>query len=85
MADLHFTIVHYAGKVTYDTEGFIVKNRAISRPEDMLRSSSASIVRKLGDDPLEQGGSFFSRSPAVTVFRNEIHSFHTSENLSKAL
>ena len=66
MADLHFTIVHYAGKVTYDTEGFIVKNRANldAHLEDMLRSSSASIVRKLGDDPLEQGGSFSpSRSP----------------------
>ena len=63
--DGRFTIIHYAGKVTYDTEGFVVKNQANldAHLEGMLRSSSASIVQHLGDDPLgESADTFSSRS-----------------------
>ena len=64
MNDNTFTIVHYAGPVTYDTDGFIAKNRANldQHLQDMLHSSSITIVQNLGNDPLEKKSSSKSKS-----------------------
>jgi len=52
----HFSIIHYAGKVQYDTTGFIEKNKDEIPKEsaDLLKSSSISFVKKLAETSLEQ-------------------------------
>uniref|UniRef100_A0A6Q2Z6W4 Myosin IIIA n=1 Tax=Esox lucius TaxID=8010 RepID=A0A6Q2Z6W4_ESOLU len=56
--DLGFGIHHYAGKVIYNTAGFLSKNRD-TLPADivlLLRSSENSLIRKLVTHPLTKTG-----------------------------
>lgn len=47
--DLHFTLTHYAGTVTYTTKGFLVKNRDTLSPDitGLLRASGSDYVSSL--------------------------------------
>ncbi|XP_046849566.1 unconventional myosin-IXa-like isoform X3 [Xenia sp. Carnegie-2017] len=50
-----FTIVHYAGKVTYEIKDFRAKNKDLMRPEivSILKNSQMRFIRELlGADPL---------------------------------
>ncbi|XP_056155482.1 myosin-IIIa [Lampris incognitus] len=56
--DLDFGIHHYAGKVIYNAEGFLAKNRDML-PADivlLLRSSENILIRKLVTHPLTKTG-----------------------------
>ncbi|KAJ8278097.1 hypothetical protein GJAV_G00083790 [Gymnothorax javanicus] len=56
--DLGFGIHHYAGKVIYNTSGFLAKNRD-TLPADivlLLRSSENDLIRKLVTHPLTKTG-----------------------------
>ncbi|KAI5106603.1 myosin-IIIa isoform 2 [Silurus meridionalis] len=56
--DLGFGITHYAGKVIYNTSGFLAKNRD-ALPADiilLLRSSENELISKLVTNPLTKTG-----------------------------
>ena len=58
--DLAFTIQHYAGKVTYNTEAFLEKNRdTVSRDiTSLLRLSEVPLVKRLFTSKRDETGSF---------------------------
>jgi hypothetical protein len=57
-SSLHFSINHYAGKVKYDTTGFLEKNRDRLPVEvvNLLRASDNNVVRSLFQTPLTKTG-----------------------------
>ncbi|CAM9672640.1 unnamed protein product, partial [Phaeothamnion confervicola] len=48
--DYKFMVAHYAGEITYETEGFVEKNRDLLHQEglDLLRSSTSSFAGAMG-------------------------------------
>ncbi|XP_059179629.1 myosin-IIIb-like [Physella acuta] len=81
--ELSFGIDHYAGKVEYDAQGFLEKNRdrLPSEITNIMRMSENSVVKSLFQTPLtktgnlqsgssrnsSRGGSPMSTSPGVTI------------------
>ncbi|EKX40285.1 hypothetical protein GUITHDRAFT_57369, partial [Guillardia theta CCMP2712] len=69
-----FIIQHYAGEVSYESCGFLEKNRDVLLPDirELLRASSSSIILELFDTELRAGN---ERSGAITVashFRRQL-------------
>ena len=60
-----FGVVHYAGEVTYDTNGFLAKNRDEVPKEavDVFRGSSLEFVRTLFDAETDTGHHSLFQSP----------------------
>ncbi|KDD71724.1 myosin head protein, partial [Helicosporidium sp. ATCC 50920] len=64
-----FTIAHYAGDVTYETAGFLVKNRdfVVAEHQNLLKASDDPFVRALfEDEPPPPGG---AAAPAAASYR----------------
>jgi len=61
---LQFTILHYAGKVTYDARHFLDKNRNHISPEiiQLLRQSTMSVIKALFETPLTKTGHLCANS-----------------------
>ncbi|XP_014247275.1 myosin-IIIb-like [Cimex lectularius] len=59
-----FAIIHYAGGVLYQAEGFLNKNRHFLAPRatKLLRSSNLEIVKCLFDGPISKTGNLYSAS-----------------------
>lgn len=76
-----FTITHYTGKLTYDANEIIVKNRDFLPPEiiDAMRSSSCDIIKQIFTNKLTRSGNL------ITVHENCIASEKTLKNKWGAL
>ncbi|XP_062844954.1 unconventional myosin-XIX isoform X2 [Trichomycterus rosablanca] len=80
----HFIIAHYAGKVSYQIEGMMEKNKDPVPPEllSLLEKSEDPLLQSLFADPDTEGSNPRGHSKVVTVvskFRNSL------ENLMKIL
>ena len=62
---LDFTVQHYAGRVIYDADSFLEKNRNFLPPEvvQLLRTSSNPTIQFLFSCPLTKTGNLFYKSP----------------------
>lgn len=63
---LCFGVHHFAGRVVYQAEGFLDKNRHFLAPEviQLLRASQLDTVRYLFQCPITKTGNLYSASPA---------------------
>jgi myosin V len=64
--DYKFMVNHYAGDITYETDGFLEKNRDLLHQEgiDLLNSSTSAFIRGLGSNVRSDAGSA-ARRPAM--------------------
>ena len=79
---IEFTLVHYAGNVKYDADGWLVKNQDTPPAEavELFCSSSNSILQKVGGEMQEQisaasaggGGRGRKKKTVGTAFRESL-------------
>lgn len=70
-----FAIHHFAGRVVYQADGFLEKNRNFLPPEviQLVRQSQSDMVRFLFQCPITKTGNLYS-ALRDTGSRNSVHS-----------
>jgi myosin-3 len=70
-----FSIAHYTGKVSYDAQGMVGKNRDFLHPEmiDTLRLSTNQVVKLLFTNKLSNTGNLIMSAADCGVITNMKH------------